>query len=393
MLPQFQRIVTLSVMSILVGLFTWIYVRDRQPRARLWMIGWACILAHFTGMLLFSFGLIPARLADWSAYSTLVAAASAFFLSVCEARIALPDRIVFWAGIVAPAVAYWTCMVFGVQNPAVYRALLAIALAAGVWLTLRESQQPRGRLAVWLALAVVPGIWAAWRAAIDVQSGMDFLLFAGFAITGWRYWTYFRRLTPGILLASLSFLAWGLVFPVAEVCAALGIGIPGDHVVWDLPKYFVAFGMIMTLSENQTEILQVEISVRKRAEEAAQAATFKVRDRTLQLQQAEEKWKALFGPKDLDLPYWKSLSDPNYIPPSPSSLPPKKPPPPPKKNAPRKVKSHDVEAVRAEFDRNLSHRKVLEQQKELEKLKRVATQFAKLGSGKKSMFGGKLARK
>ena len=59
MFPQFQRVVTLSVMSILVGLFTWIYVRDRQPRARLWMIGWACIVAHFAGMLLF---FIPAWL-------------------------------------------------------------------------------------------------------------------------------------------------------------------------------------------------------------------------------------------------------------------------------------------------------------------------------------------
>jgi PAS domain S-box-containing protein len=272
MLPQFQRIVTLSAMSILVGLFTWIYLRDRQPRARLWVIGWACILAHFASMLLLSFGLVPSWLADWSAYSTLVAAASAFFLSVCETRVALRDRIVFWAGIVTPAVAYRTCMVCGVQNPAGYRALLAVALGAGVWLALRESQQSRGRLAVWLALAVVPGIWAAWRAAIDVASGMDFLLFAGFAVTGWRYWRYFRRLTPGVLLTSLSFLAWGLAFPVAEICAALRIGIPGDHVVWDLPKYLVAFGMIMTLFENQTEILQVEISVRKRAEETAQAA-------------------------------------------------------------------------------------------------------------------------
>jgi hypothetical protein len=58
---------------------------------------------------------------------------------------------------------------------------------------------------------------------------------------------------------------------VAEICAALHINIPGDHVVWDLPKYFVAFGMMMTLFENQTEILQVEIGVRKRAEETAQA--------------------------------------------------------------------------------------------------------------------------
>ena len=131
------------------------------------------------------------------------------------------------------------------------------------------------------------------------------------------------------------------------------------------------------------------------SEEAAEAATFKVRDRTLQLKEAEKNWKALFGPKDQDDPYWKSLSDPNYVPPPPSSLPPKKPQPPPKKNTSRKVKtkSHDVEAVKAEFDRNLSERKMLEQELELEKLKTVATKFAKLGSGKKSMFGGKLARK
>ncbi len=272
MFPQFQRVVTLSVMSILVGLFTWIYVRDRQPRARLWMIGWASIVAHFAAMLLFSFSLIPSRLADWSAYSTLVAAAAAFFLSVCRTRGTPLGRVLFWAAIVAPAVAYWTCMVFEVQNPEVYRALLAVALGAGVWLALRESQQSPGSLAAWFAVAIAPGLWAAWRASTHVESGMDFLLFEGFAITGWRYWRYFRRLTPGVLLTSLSFLAWGLVFPVAEICAALHIDIPGDHVVWDLPKYFVAFGMIMTLFENQTEILQVEIAVRKRAEETAQAA-------------------------------------------------------------------------------------------------------------------------
>jgi len=272
MFPQFQRVVTLSVMSILVGLFAWIYARDRQPRARLWMIGWACIVAHFAGMLLFSFKLIPDRLADWSAYSTLVLGASAFFLSVCQRRGTPRERVLFWAAMVTPAVAYWTCMVFGVQNPAVYRALLAGVLGGGVWIAWLQPKKTAASVAAWLAVALAPGLWAAWIAPTHVEFGMDFLLFEGFAVTGWRYWRYFRRLTPGVLLTSLSFLAWGLVFPVAEICGALHVNIPGDHVVWDLPKYFVAFGMIMTLFENQTEILQVEIAVRKRAEEAAHNA-------------------------------------------------------------------------------------------------------------------------
>ena len=272
MFPQFQRVVTLSVMSILVGLFTWIYVRDRHPRARLWMIGWSCIVAHFAGMLLFSFKLIPARLADWSAYSTLVFGASAFFLSVCPRPGTPRDRILFWAAIVGPAVAYWTCMVLEVSNPLVYQALLLAVLAAGVWLALWQPKKTFASLAAWSVLAIAPGLWAVWRASTHIETGMDFLLFEGFAITAWRYWRYFHRLTPGVLLTSLAFLAWGLVFPVAEICDALHLNIPGDHVVWDLPKYFVAFGMIMTLFEDQTVVLQVEIAVRKRAEETAQAA-------------------------------------------------------------------------------------------------------------------------
>src|ERR1035441_10753746 len=155
MFPQFQRVVTLSVMSILVGLFTWTYVRARQPGARLWMIGWASIVAHFAGMLLFSFGLIPSRLADWSAYSTLIAAASSLFLSVFQTRATPLGRAVFWAAIVTPALAYWTSMVFEVQNPEVYRALLGVALGAGVWLALRHSRQSGGRLGGRLLLGIL----------------------------------------------------------------------------------------------------------------------------------------------------------------------------------------------------------------------------------------------
>ena len=270
--PQFQRVVTLSVMSILVGLFTWIYVRDRHPRARLWMIGWACIVVHFAGMLLFSCGLISSQLTDWLAYSTLIAAASAFFLSVCQTRRTARGYLLFWAAIVTPAVAYWTCLVLNVQNPPLYHALLAVVLGAAVWLELLQPEKTAVSLAAWFALVIAPGLWAASRISANPGIGMDFLLFEAFAITGWTYWRYFRRLTPGVLLTSLSFLAWGLVFPIAEICGALHCNIPGDHVVWDLPKYFVAFGMIVTLFEDQTEILQVEISVRKRAEETAKAA-------------------------------------------------------------------------------------------------------------------------
>jgi signal transduction histidine kinase/DNA-binding response OmpR family regulator len=270
--PQFQRVVTLSVMVILVALFTWIYARDHQQRLRLWMIGWSFIVVHFLGGLLVSFSLIPGTMGDWLAYATLVFTACAFFLSVCPTGTTPVRRAVFWAAIVAPAVGYWTCMVFNIANPWPYRGMLAVLLAAGVWLALTHCRHSLLTAALWMVAAVVPGFWLLWYVATRVDYGMDFVLFESFAITGWCYWRHHDRLTPGVLLTSLSLLAWGLVFPIAEICGILRITIPGDHVVWDLPKYFVAFGMIMTLFENQTEILHVEIGERKRAEDAAHAA-------------------------------------------------------------------------------------------------------------------------
>jgi signal transduction histidine kinase len=151
--------------------------------------------------------------------------------------------------------------------------LLVTLIAAAVTLALNEFRQSATFCIEWIALAIVPGVWTIYQAQQHPAYGIDYILFEGFSFTAWRYWRHYRRLSPGVLVTSLSFLAWGLVFPIGELTSALGSTVPDDHVVWDLPKYFVAFGMIVTLFENQTEILQIEIAERKRAEAAAKAAS------------------------------------------------------------------------------------------------------------------------
>lgn len=82
---QFEQIVVLWVMALLVALFTWIYRRDRQWRVALWMIGWIAILIHFAASCLLSFSLISPTLQSWLAHSTLVFAGTSFFFSVSRA--------------------------------------------------------------------------------------------------------------------------------------------------------------------------------------------------------------------------------------------------------------------------------------------------------------------
>jgi PAS domain S-box-containing protein len=58
-----------------------------------------------------------------------------------------------------------------------------------------------------------------------------------------------------VVFTAISFLAWGAVPPVGNALVyAYHIGPSLSSFFWDLPKLFVAFGMILTLLENQTEV-------------------------------------------------------------------------------------------------------------------------------------------
>lgn len=239
-------------MTLLVILFAWTYLRDRRKPTGMWMLGWLAILIHFASGLLTSYALIPLTLSDWISVTTLVLAGTLFFLSVCKAR--PTGGTGFCALITVPSIAYWTCLVLDVQHAWVYRSLLLMALGGGVALGVAHSNRKRPVTYILGLIWIVPGIWVTYQAAQNSGYGIDFLLFELFAATGYFYWRYHRRFTPGVVFTFVSFVAWGLVFPIGEVAAALHMGIPDNSVLWDLPKYCVAFGMILTLFENQTEI-------------------------------------------------------------------------------------------------------------------------------------------
>src|SRR5690348_14200558 len=84
MSPQFEQILVFLVMSIVLSLFTWIYLRDPQQKVGLWMLGWTAVLLHFAVPLVGIVLPLPLRLARWSNAATLLVAGSCFLLSVTE---------------------------------------------------------------------------------------------------------------------------------------------------------------------------------------------------------------------------------------------------------------------------------------------------------------------
>src|SRR5215467_13861415 len=95
MSPRFEEIVVFVVVTILVSLFAWIYLRDRQKSTGLWMLGWCAILIHFAAPAFDD--LIPPLVpfTNWIMRFTLIVAGSCFLLSVSEVFVSRRRRIAF----------------------------------------------------------------------------------------------------------------------------------------------------------------------------------------------------------------------------------------------------------------------------------------------------------
>jgi two-component system, cell cycle sensor histidine kinase and response regulator CckA len=254
MSPRFEEIVVFSIVSVLVSLFAWIYLRDPQKTTRLWMLGWIAILIHFTVPAFDDFFPALMRFTPWLMISTLLIAGTFFLLSVSEVFTEPTRRVTFVVLITAAAMLYLTGLQMHYRGRWFYISLLMVSNIYGAVQAIRFYGRKSPHL--YSLLLLLPyGAWAierAWQGT--VKHGLSFYLFGFFYATGLVYFRRFHRFSPGVLLTSISFLAWGSVFPVSAILLGHA-GVPGARsVLWDLPKFFVAFGMILTLFESETEV-------------------------------------------------------------------------------------------------------------------------------------------
>ncbi len=237
-------------MSGLVFLFLWIYRRQKEPRVLLWIAGWVCIVLHFADGVALANGW-NGFFYIWMAYATLIASATCFIFSVCQMSTTMRRRslIVMFAGV--PTLIYWAGVVANWKQTAVFDFLLIAPLLAANILLFRYYGFGR-RVVFTNVLISGPLLWLLPHLGANPEYGMDYLLFFSFSACGVLFARIYGRSNPGALVTLVSFIAWGLVFPIAEALGSRNIGPPGDSAFWDLEKYSVAFGMLLTLFEQKT---------------------------------------------------------------------------------------------------------------------------------------------
>lgn len=252
MSPQFEQVVIFSVISVLVTLFSWIYVRDRQQRVGLWMLGWIAIFIHFSPLVFNNVSLLSANWKNFIKVSTLEIAGVSFVLSVSLVYATTLRRFLYVGMIGIPSVIYLALVIWAPQQKWIFPWLILLSTAAVLG---HSARYYRPKSFYFYVLLGLPGGYAAWAAVNATRNpgiGLIYYLSTLFIVTGFLYIRFYRRFTPGVITTSVSFLLWGLVFPVSAVLRAYNLGPKGPSYLWDLPKYMVAFGMILTLFENET---------------------------------------------------------------------------------------------------------------------------------------------
>jgi two-component system, NtrC family, sensor kinase len=252
-----QKLPTLLVLAVLVSIFVSLQRHVRSPRLRLWTLAWGLIFVHFLVQVFEDRAGLAGQLAFATDLVCLQLSGVVFLVSLTTAVEVRRRRWALLAVIGLPVTLYTLALAFDKDMPWFYIACLASAVIAGVvWLfKFRKLQSPFG--AVLLTSLVLATGWAinhAWHHRYT--PGMIAALTLSFGISAILFWRRFPRWSPGVVTVVGGFAAWAAVFPAAMLMDWIFPEISLNPELWNVPKFLVAFGMILAMVEDKSRTIE-----------------------------------------------------------------------------------------------------------------------------------------
>jgi diguanylate cyclase (GGDEF)-like protein len=249
---NFNVLPSLVALAILVGVFWAILRAVSVERLHLWLAGWILVLVHFGAQFLGTGPQPWDKILLAISLNALELASLAFMISMSEIAYNPRRQLLQGAILGIPAILFTNAVVWDVSAHGFYYAVIAVALVASFWLIWSGYRTATTYvISILLALVVFSGIVAWTVAKGKLDWSIDCILATFNFVVAVLYWRRFARTSAGVLTTVFGFVAWGAVFPLS---AWMSVQMPGAHVeseVWNIPKYFVAVGMILTLLEDQ----------------------------------------------------------------------------------------------------------------------------------------------
>jgi diguanylate cyclase (GGDEF)-like protein/PAS domain S-box-containing protein len=216
---------------------------------KFWFLGWLSIFMHFVAALLPS-GHSPKLnfVIEVLFLGTLVLAGIAFLIANTSLYADRNRTRGLAAALGIPSLLYAlaTCVPNSPRLPLIALIVISLSATAGiVWNHYRTWSPYVVTLIAGLVLIGMVLLRFTWTG--QIAAGLFTILSSLYFCNAFVYWRRFPRLSTGVGLSVLGLLLWAAVFPVGAFSIHHGFNVP--DVVWNLPKLFVALGMLFTVHE------------------------------------------------------------------------------------------------------------------------------------------------
>ncbi|MBX6358876.1 MAG: diguanylate cyclase [Acidobacterium ailaaui] len=240
------------VLGLLVLLFGMIHRRRTSVRLVYWIAGWFFVLAHFAALQLRPASYFGQNLQWAVSASGLALAGTCFLLAAMATRLSL--RYQFLLGSIAsiPALTFIFLVAFDYDRVAPLIFLVNLGECGAIWAGVRFAARRKKILWANNLIALACGTWLLELIAHhQAGMGLNAILTQVFLLNAVLYWEDFRRASVGVVTASVGLVAWAMVFPASAILFHFYPHLLVTSPLWNVPKYFVEFGMILTLMEEQ----------------------------------------------------------------------------------------------------------------------------------------------
>ena len=241
----------LLALTALSAVFSSLLPRKADSSLRLWLAAWILIVLHFGAKFADASG--TNAIASSITSAALDLAGLAFMWAAVSRRLTWRGLVVF-ASLAIPQLAYLELAVFDSAPPAYYLAAAFFGFALPAAAIARVVPKVSDRiLSIAACAALSISLVLVIRFNSDPANGESNILTWLYLGAGILQWRRADRISTGTITTIAGFFAWASVFPIGF---AIDTWLPRVHIdaaAYNIPKYIVAIGIILTLLEEQME--------------------------------------------------------------------------------------------------------------------------------------------
>lgn len=253
---DWSKLPDLGTVALLATAFATVARRSQTPVSGLWLTGWIVIAVHFAALFLVPLPGLASTLATFVALVSLACAGILFLWASVPYRREPSSRVMLVTTLCTIS-CYIAVVVFTNQAQWLLALCALLIGAAPIGIAIgyaRSFIHPLRYITVALCTALSVFLLAIEnRPHTGPDLALNAIFFTVYLACAIHFLVIFRYLGAATFVTTAGFLAWASVFVLVPFLQTVMPSSRMDGEVWNLPKYIVAFGMILILLQQQIE--------------------------------------------------------------------------------------------------------------------------------------------